>query len=133
MKLSVIIIDDSPLQLLISSKLIRQNKHLNLIGAYTNPMLGLMAVNGLDVDILLLDVEMPEIDGFALKSQITKPVEVIMNSTKPSFELRAYSVGAIDFINKPLKAERLHSSIAKVMKEEKFMGNQEKAFSAVAS
>lgn len=133
MQLNIIVIDDSPVQLLISSKLIQQNKRLNLLGAFTNPFLGLKAVNIMDVDIVLLDVEMPEIDGFSLKKMFKKPVEVIMNSTRPIFELQAYSHGAVDFMNKPLSSKRLDSSVSKVMQGITFFKDQAKVCPALAS
>ena len=133
MPLNIIVIDDSPLQLLMSSKLIQQNKRLKLLGAFTNPFLGLRAVNTMDVDIVLLDVEMPEIDGFSLKKMFKKPVEVIMNSTRPIFELQAYSQGAIDFIKKPLDSKRLDSAVSKLIQEVTVFEDQEKVFTALAS
>jgi two-component system LytT family response regulator len=133
MQLNIIVIDDSPMQLLMSSKLIQQNGRLNLLGAFTNPFLGLRAVNTMDVDIVLLDVEMPEIDGFSLKKMFNNQVKVIMNSTRSIFEFRAYSQGAVDFINKPLNAKRLDSSISKISQKITFFGNQEKERTAIAS
>lgn len=132
MPLNIIVIDDSPVQLLMSSKLIQQNKRLKLLGAFTNPFLGLRAVNTMDVDIVLLDVEMPEIDGFSLKKMFKKPVEVIMNSTRPIFELQAYSQGAIDFISKPVNSKRLDSAVSKVIQEVTFFKDQEKVCAALA-
>ncbi len=133
MQLNIIVIDDSPMQLLMSSKLIQQDGRLNLLGAFTNPFLGLRAVNTMDVDIVLLDVEMPEIDGFSLKKMFKKQVEVIMNSTKPIFEFRAYSQGAVDFINKPLSAKRLDSSVSKISEKITFFRDQERVRTAIAS
>ena len=133
MPLNIIVIDDSPMQLLMSSKLIQQNKRLKLLGAFTNPFLGLKAVNTMDVDIVLLDVEMPEIDGFSLQKMFKKPVEVIMNSTRPIFELQSYSQGAIDFINKPLDRRRLDSAVSKLIQGVTVFKDQEKVCTALAS
>lgn len=118
MKLNVIVIDDSAVQLAISTKLIAQNEHLNLVGTYSNPFLGLNAVNDneIDIDIVLLDVEMPEIDGFSLQKLFNKSVSVIINSTRPSFEDQAYENGAIDFMAKPLNATKINIAIAKLLK-----------------
>lgn len=118
MPLNVIIIDDSAVQLAISSKLIQKNKHLNLMGTYSNPFLGLTAINdpNNEIDLVLLDVEMPEIDGFSLQKLFRKSVAVIINSTRPSFESQAYENGAIDFMAKPLNATKIDISIAKLLK-----------------
>ncbi len=116
MKLNVIVIDDSAVQLAISTKLIAQNEHLNLVGTYSNPFLGLNAVNDNEIDIVLLDVEMPEIDGFSLQKLFNKSVSVIINSTRPSFEDQAYENGAIDFMAKPLNATKINIAVAKLLK-----------------
>lgn len=116
MKLNVIVIDDSGVQLAISAKLIEQNEHLNLVGTFTNPFLGLNAVNDNEIDIVLLDVEMPGIDGFSLQKLFNKSVSVIINSTRPSFESQAYENGAIDFMAKPLNVNKINISIAKLFK-----------------
>ncbi len=116
MKLNVIVIDDSAVQLAISTKLIAQNEHLNLVGTYSNPFLGLNAVNDNEIDIVLLDVEMPEIDGFSLQKLFNKSVSVIINSTRPSFEDQAYDNGAIDFMAKPLNATKINIAVAKLLK-----------------
>lgn len=114
MKLNVVVIDDSALQLVLASKLIQRNEHLNLVGAYADPFLGLNAVNTEKVDVVLLDVEMPEIDGFSLQKLFKNSVHVIVNSTRANFELQAYVNGAIDFIQKPLNAAKIEKAVARV-------------------
>ena len=133
MKLNVIVIDDSVVQLALSSKLIEKNKHLNLVGTFTNPFLGLSVINKEDVDLVLLDIEMPEIDGFSLQKLFKDSVEVIMNSSKPSFELSAYTNGAIDFMSKPLSAPRLERSISRIFELRKILAIQELVVSSVGS
>jgi len=115
MSLNIIVIDDSPMQLLLSSRLIRQNSQLNLVGTFADPFMALNAIHTMKVDIVLLDVEMPEIDGFSLKKLFNKQVEVIINSSRPIFAFQAYAQGAADFLNKPLNANALDRSISKIL------------------
>lgn len=131
MKLNVIVIDDSAVQLALSSKLIEKNQHLNLVGTFTNPFLGLSAVNEEDIDLVLLDIEMPEIDGLSLKRLFKDSVEVIMNSTRASFELQAYSNGAIDFLAKPLSGSRFDVAVTRVLALKRLL-TFEKPISTVA-
>ena len=114
MKLNVIIIDDSLVQLELSSRLLKKNENLNLVGAYADPFLGLQVANNQDIDLVLLDVEMPEIDGFLLQKLLKGSVEVIINSTRGSFELLAYINGAIDFIQKPLNEAKIRHAVCRV-------------------
>ena len=133
MKLNVIVIDDSLVQLALSSMLIKKNEHLNLLGIYSDPLLGLQAANQQSVDVVLLDVEMPEIDGFSLQKQFKNSVEVIINSTRASFELQAYINGAIDFLQKPLTAPKINGAVARVLEMKRILTAQEPLASAIAS
>ena len=121
MKLNVIIIDDCPIQLAIATKLVALNDNLNLLGAYLNPFMGLNAVNNSEVDMVLLDVEMPEIDGFSLHKLIAKPVEVVMNSTRAIFQIQAYMNGAIDFLQKPLNIKKLDGAVLRVLEMKRIL------------
>jgi len=133
MKLNIVIIDDSKVQLALSSKLIEKNEHLNLVGTYTNPFLGLNAINSQDVDVVLLDIEMPEIDGFALQKLFKDNVDVVMNSTRPSFEIQAYSNGAIDFLAKPLTSSRLELAVARVLEMKRLLAFDKQIVRSCAS
>lgn len=133
MKLNVIVIDDSLVQLALSSRLIKKNQHLNLVGTYSDPLLGLEAANQLDVDVVLLDVEMPKMDGFSLQKLLRNSVEVIINSTRASFELQAYINGAIDFLQKPLTARKIDSAVSRVLEMRKILKVQETRIPTVAS
>ncbi len=133
MKLNVIVIDDSLVQLALSSKLIKKNEHLNLLGTYSDPFLGLQAANHQDVDVVLLDVEMPEIDGFSLQKLFKDSVEVIINSTRASFELHAYINGAIDFIQKPLTAPKINRAMSRVLEMRRILSVKDTFTSSIAS
>jgi len=132
MKLNVVVIDDSVVQLALSSKLVQKNEHLNLVGTFTNPFLGLNTVNSQNIDLVLLDVEMPEIDGFALQDLFKDSVEVVMNSSKASFEVQAYANGAIDFLAKPFSASRLARAVSRVLELKRIL-TFEKSVGNVAS
>ncbi len=133
MKLNVIVIDDSSVQLVLASKLIQQNEHLNLVGAYADPLLALNAVNTEKVDVILLDVEMPKIDGFSLLKLFQKKIDVIVNSTRASFEMEAYNNGAVDFIPKPLSAPRLDLAVTRVLAIKHLLAFQKPILNTFAS
>ena len=115
MKLNVIIIDDCAVQLTFAKMLVAQNPHLNLLGAYSNPLLALNAVNSEAVDLVLLDVEMPEIDGFSLQKLFKTSAEVIFNSTRSAFEVQAYISGALDFLQKPWSPSKIDRAVIRVL------------------
>lgn len=132
MKLNVIIIDDSPLQLRLSSQLIEKNSNLNLIGTYLNPFSGLDAVNNSVVDIVLLDIEMPEIDGLTLYKLFKKKVDVIINSSRGSYEATAIYAGATDFLCKPLIESKFNAAIDKLIMAENHIEAKEDSITPFA-
>ena len=133
MKLNVIIIDDSAVQLALASKLIKKNKNLNLVGAYSDPFLGLNVVNNEKVDLVLLDVEMPEIDGFSLQNLFKESVAVIINSTRAFFEFQAYVNGAIDFLQKPLNQSKIELAVQRVLKSKQNAADEAAGLATIAS
>ncbi len=133
MKLNVVVIDDSALQLILASKLIQKNEQLNLVGAYADPFLGLNAINTEKVDVVLLDVEMPEIDGFSLQKLFKNSVHVIVNSTRANFELQAYVNGAIDFIQKPLTTKKIEKTVTRIMEFKRLVVSERIAVNTLAS
>ena len=133
MKLNVIVIDDSLVQLELSSRLIKKNEHLNLVGTYSDPFLGLQAAKYQDVDVVLLDVEMPEIDGFSIQKLLEDSVDVIMNSTRISFELQAHVNGAIDFLHKPLTSHKINRAVARIREMKSILAVQDTVATTMAS
>ncbi|WP_430906074.1 LytR/AlgR family response regulator transcription factor [Maribacter sp. 2-571] len=115
MILNVIVIDDSPLQLLHAVKYVERHENLRLLGAYANPLLGLLAIESAAVDLILLDVEMPEMTGFELKSHLSRDTAVVMNSSEPRFKEVAMGTGAFDFLSKPLKFDAFESTIDRLI------------------
>jgi chemotaxis response regulator CheB len=133
MKLNVIVIDDSLVQLALASQIIKKNEQLNLLGTYSDPFLGLQAANQLDVDVVLLDVEMHEIDGFSLQKLLKESVQVIINSTRSSFELFAYLNGAIDFLQKPLNDVKVKRAVARVVEMKSILSVKNTVRTTIAS
>ncbi len=135
MKFNVIVIDDCPLQLLAAEKLIRENKYLNLTGSYTDPYLGLQALNSSAVDLVILDIEMPLLDGLSLTKLLTRKesLKLVMNSSKIAFECSSYEHGAVDFIVKPLTRLRFDIAISKVLESHNTMADKKENVSTIAS
>ena len=117
MKLTTIVIDDSSLQQMATCKFIKDNPHLELIGAYHDPEIGLEAVNDFQPDVLFLDVEMPGIDGFEVIEQLNCDCQVILNSTLDKFALSAFQYDEVkDYLTKPMRKPRFERAIDKAVK-----------------
>lgn len=73
-------IDDDPLFLKLIKALLNEIKGVELISSYTNPIDGVMAVVKQKPDILLLDIEMPYMDGFETLSTLDRKPKIIVIS-----------------------------------------------------
>ena len=86
---------------------------------YNNSQLALDSVKSVNPDIILLDVMMPGVDGFSFLSAIREDhsmdhIKIIMVSAVSESEeiQKAGSIGANDYLTKPINAKRLYSCIA---------------------
>jgi len=69
-KLNTVIIDDSRLQILINRRLVFKHKSLELISDFSDPKLGLEFVNNSPIDLLILDMDMPQMNGIEVLKQL---------------------------------------------------------------
>ena len=127
MTLKAIIIDDSPLQQLATSKLINDNPNLKLTGIFDNPKTGLEAIKSFRPDVVFLDVEMPGMSGFEVLESLDHECQVILNSTRSEFAFKAFRYDHVkDYVTKPMKRERFEMAVERAMKHETALRKTEK-------
>jgi two-component system chemotaxis response regulator CheB len=103
--LRVLVVDDSAYNRQTISAMLEGNDGVEVVGRATNGKEALKLVFDLDPDVITLDLEMPEMDGFAflrlLMSRRPTPVLVISGYSQRENVFRALELGALDFIAKP--------------------------------
>ncbi len=111
-KIKVMVVDDSALMRSLISKMIDSQDDMTVVGKAMNGVFALQKIPALNPDIIILDIEMPEMNGIEFlkekeKRRITAPVIILSSiaqkGAKVTFE--ALSLGASDFITKPSGAE----------------------------
>jgi two-component system LytT family response regulator len=112
--LRVVIVDDEePARLAV-------RQHLETIGGAAvvaecaNGFEAIKAVAELKPDVLLLDVQMPKLDGFEVLEVVGKDVPVVFVTAYDEFALRAFEVHAVDYLLKPFAPERLQEALERV-------------------
>ena len=111
MTYKTIIIDDSSVQRLATTFLVKNHPRLEFIGAYADPYEGLQAVYEKRADILLLDVLIDNTNAFELLDSIDIPSTILINSTWEKYASLASSYGINDFLLKPIPKKEFDSKI----------------------
>ena len=110
-----LVVDDEPLTRERMRTLVEQSDDLQLIGEARNGLEALDLITTLQPDLVLIDVEMPELDGFGVVAELDvarKPV-VIFVTAYEHYAVQAFEVGAIDYLHKPVTRSRFTTAIAR--------------------
>lgn len=114
MKIRCALIDDEELARGLLEQYILKIPQLELVGQYKNPLEFIDLSGKPDVDLLFLDIQMPEITGTEfLKSLRQKPV-VVFTTAYPEYALEGYQLDVADYLVKPFTFDRFLHSIQKV-------------------
>jgi two-component system, LytTR family, response regulator len=108
MTLNCIAVDDEPLALSLVCKFIEQTPFLNLVGQYPSAVEALKAIHSQKVDLIYLDIRMPDLNGIELARVIGKGPEtprIIFTTAFEQFGLEGYKVDALDYLLKPFNYE----------------------------
>ena len=123
--LKVAIIDDEPLaRLRLKSLLAQSGVATEVVGEFGESVTGLMWLReqdeaGTSPDMLLLDIQMPGLDGMVLAArlrELARPPAVVFVTAHAEHALRAFDLAAADYLTKPVRLERLQASLARVLK-----------------
>ncbi|MHA7057248.1 LytR/AlgR family response regulator transcription factor [Aquimarina sp. M1] len=109
-----IIIDDEPAAVRLLAKYIASVSFLELKNTFTNPLEGLSYLESEPIDLVLLDIQMPEITGIQLSKIIDKNTKIIFTTAYPQFALDSYEIAAIDYLLKPIDFERFYNAVSKI-------------------
>lgn len=106
MQIKCFIIDDEPLARKLIETHISKMPQLVNIGSFPNALEALKALRENPVDLLFLDVQMPELSGLDLLKILSNPPKVILTTAYRDFAYEAYDLDVIDYILKPVSFER---------------------------
>ncbi len=130
--MNCIIIDDEPLARQGIEMLLNQIPNVTILQQFSNGIDAAMYLQKNSVDVMFLDINMPELNGMDfVKSLVQKPM-VIFVTAYPQYALDSYELDAIDYLVKPVRIERLIKAIGKAEAILQ-IGNNETEITAVES
>jgi two-component system, LytTR family, response regulator len=115
--MNCIIVDDDKLSCKILEGYVNKYASLNLIGIFNDPISARNALTKQkDIDLILLDIKMPEMDGFDFMVSLDHPPNIIIVSGGGEFALKAFDFNVVDFLLKPISYARFCKAIDKTMR-----------------
>lgn len=114
--LRAFLVDDEPLALERLQRLLEAFPEIQIDGSATNPATAVSAINGPgpQIDVLFLDIQMPEMNGFELLSMLNSQPFVIFTTAYDQHALRAFETNAIDYLLKPVEPVHLERALMKL-------------------
>lgn len=112
---NVLIVDDEFLARKLLQGYVSKLSDLNLIGTAQNAAEAFAIVKQQQVDILLLDIHMPDLNGIELARTIGNIPAIIFTTAYSEYALESYEVSAVDYLLKPIAFPRFQAAIEKAI------------------
>ena len=109
--LKVAIVDDEELARAVVREYLAAMPGVDVVAECANGFEAVKAVSDLHPDLLLLDVQMPKLNGFEVMELVGRDVAVVFVTAYDQYALRAFDVHAVDYLLKPFSAERLAAAL----------------------
>lgn len=112
--INCIVVDDEELARALLITYIEKLDFLNLVGEAENPLEALSLMKEHDVDLLFLDIQMPEIKGTDFAKMVDTTTKIIFTTAYSQYALEGYELNAVDYLLKPITFERFVTAVNKV-------------------
>jgi DNA-binding LytR/AlgR family response regulator len=113
MKLKCIVVDDEPVARKILAEFIEEIDYLELVGEAENPLKAMSLLGDNDIDIIFLDINMPNINGIDFLKSSKINANIIMTTAYPEYAVEAYGLDVLDYLVKPVAFERFFKACNK--------------------
>jgi len=108
-----LIVEDEELARDLLEKFISKLTHLELVGKCENPLKAMPIMQEHSIDLLFLDIQMPELTGVEFLKMLSNKPTVIFTTAYPSYALEGYQLDVTDYLLKPFSFERFAQAVTK--------------------
>jgi two-component system LytT family response regulator len=114
--MNCIAVDDEPLALKVIQRLAGKVPFLEMLATYQNPILALEFMQENPVDLMFLDVQMPDLTGIQFLQSLPNPPKVIFTTAHSQYAVDSYELDAVDYLLKPIPFDRFLKAVNKAYK-----------------
>jgi DNA-binding LytR/AlgR family response regulator len=118
-----LVVDDEPLALDILEDYITKVPFLTLVKTTTSAIEGLSLVQSDAIDLVFLDVQMPELTGIQFLKIINGKCDVILTTAYSQYALDGYELDVVDYLLKPIAFDRFYKAAQKVLQNSNLSNN----------
>lgn len=111
--IQVMIVDDEPLALDIMESYVEQLPSLKLKAKCTNAIEAMEILKKESIDLLFLDIQMPQLTGIELVKSLKKPPLVVFTTAYPNYAAEGFDLDAVDYLLKPISKDRFLRAVQK--------------------
>ncbi|BDD06950.1 LytR/AlgR family response regulator transcription factor [Aureibacter tunicatorum] len=109
-----IIVDDEQLARKLLESYVEKLPNVELLGMFKNPLEAISFLRDNDVDLMFLDIQMPDLKGTDLLRSLSVKPKVILTTAYQEYALEGFELGVADYLLKPISFERFLSAVNKV-------------------
>lgn len=111
-----IAIDDEPLALQLVEGYIKKTPFLDFFGVYGNPISALESINQHDINLIFLDVQMPDLSGIDFVKRLNKESKFIFTTAFEKYAVEGFRLEAVDYLVKPFSYDEFLKAAKKAQK-----------------
>jgi len=115
MKIKCLVIDDERLARVYLKNYIQKVPELELLGEYNNALKSIEDIKRGDVDLIFLDIQMPDISGIDFVKTFKNPPYIIFTTAYQDYAIEGFNLNVVDYLLKPFPFERFYSAVNKVI------------------
>lgn len=130
--ISCLIVDDEPNALALLEKYVNQTPFLELTAKFPNGIEVLNYLTNHSVDVVFMDIQMPDLTGIELSRIIPKSTKIVFTTAFDQYALDGYKVDAIDYLLKPFNYDEFLRAALKAQERFKLVRGQSKPENAVS-
>lgn len=111
--LKCLVVDDEPLAIKLLEDHISSVPFLSLVQTYTNPLEALVSISNTPVDLIFLDIQMPQLNGIQFMQLLQNRAMVIITSAYQEYAIEGFEHNVVDYLLKPIAFERFYKAVEK--------------------
>ncbi len=114
--INYVIIDDEPAAIEVLEFHLKKISYMDLKASFRDPLEALDYLQGHKVDLIFLDINMPQLTGLSFPKFLQNPPLIIFTTAYSEYALESYELKAVDYLLKPIEFDRLLQAVIKVKK-----------------